>query len=98
MINEIKKARAMLLTEEQKAFIKKYLKRELTYKPYAIIEGAKHFKNEWVLRDEPKRNFMQCRVPFQYHTAISDWLRSLGFNTDRYYNNGGVDNGLKVWI
>lgn len=32
----------------------------------------------------------------QFHAAIADWLHSLGFHTSRYYNKGGVDNGLKV--
>ena len=37
-------------------------------------------------------------TPYRYHAAIAEWLRSLRFHTQRYYNQGGVDNGLQVWI
>ncbi len=102
MINEIKQARAQMLTEEQKTFILKFLKRELTRKEFAVIEGARHFSShrtdKWILRDEPDHNFMQCRAPYHCHVAIADWLRGLGFHIDRYINRGGVDYGLKVWF
>lgn len=102
MIEQIKQARAQMLTEEQKSFIKKFLKHELTRKEFAVIEGARHFSNhggdEWRMRDEPQRNFMCCRAPYKCHPAISDWLQSLGFHTARYINRGGVEYGMKVWI
>lgn len=102
IIDEIKQARMALLTVEHKSFIKKYLKRELLKKDFAVIEGASHFSrhdgDKWIMRDEPERNFMRCRAPFRCHAAIADWLRSEGFHTDRYINKGGVDYGLKIWI
>ena len=102
MIDEIQKARQALLTDEQKTFIRKYVIRELTHNDCAVIEGASHFSahgsDRWIMRDEPERNFMQCRAPYKCHAAISDWLQSIGFHTSRYYNRGGVEYGLKVWM
>ncbi len=102
MTNEIKQARAQMLTEEQKNFIQKFLKHGLIRKDFVIIEGARHFSthgsDKWILRDEPDHNFMQCRAPYHCHPAISDWLRSLGFHTARYVNHFGVDYGMKVWL
>lgn len=102
IIDEIKRSRAAMLTDEKKEFILKYLKHSLKYRDYAIIDGAEHYKrvgtDKWITRDEPERNFMQCRAPYMCHAAIAEWLHSLGFKTCRYYNKGGIDNGLKVYI
>lgn len=101
-IDEIKQKRMLMLSDEHKSFIRKFLERELTRKEFAVIEGASHFArhdaDKWIMRDEPERNFMRCRAPFKCHAAIADWLHSLGLHTARYINNGGVDYGLKVWI
>ena len=94
IIEEIKQARNQMLTEEQKSEILKRVKNQLVIKKEAIIDGARHYQNqEWLFRGET-----YVRAPFKYHAAISAWLEDLGFMTSRYYNRGGVDNGLQVWI
>ena len=102
MINEILSQRKQLLTEEQKAFIRKFVVKRLIHNDYAIIEGARHFSNHgtdcWIMRYEPERNFYRCRAPYRLHPAIDDYLRASGFQTCRYINGGGVDFGLKVYI
>lgn len=93
IIDEIKEARKQLVNEEQKTKILLQVKQQLTTREYAIIDGASHYRNQtWILEDH------YIRAPFKCHAAISAWLQELGFKTSRYYNQGGVDNGLKIWI
>jgi hypothetical protein len=93
IIDEIKQARKLGLDEDKKQQILAYLKSRLTTSSYAVIDGAAHYQNDcWTFRP------LYCRAPFSQHPAIADWLHTLGFHTSRFYNKGGVDNGLKVWI
>lgn len=94
IIDEIKQARTQLISEEHKRQILLRIKNQLIKDEYAIIDGASHYPEQsWKFGETT-----YVRVPFKYHAAISEWLQSLGFKTSRYYNRGGVDNGLKVWF
>lgn len=94
IIEEIKKERVALIPEEYKNAILDNIKMQLKYSEIARIDGASHYPNRgW---NFPSNSY--CYAPFKYHAAISEWLQTLGFGTSRYYNKGGIDNGLKVWI
>lgn len=90
IIDEIKQARKSLLTEEQKNDILKSVKKELTIRDYFIIRGAPHF-GKW----EYSRGYV-AEAPYRLHPAITDFLRSQGFHVSRYYNNFGVEFGMKI--
>lgn len=93
VIDEIIKSRIDFVPQEYKEPILESIKKQLVLGEYAIVVGAKHYeRQEWDFRK------LRCRAPFKYHAAIATWLKSVGFYTDRYYNSGGIDNGLKVWI
>ena len=94
IIKEIQKERINLIPDMYKQAILDNIKLQLKYSDTARIDGAAHYSNrDW---DFPSNSY--CYAPFRYHAAISEWLKTLGFVTSRYYNKGGVDNGLKVWI
>lgn len=94
IIEEIKKERVELIPEEYKNAILDNIKMQLKYSEIARIDGAAHYPNrDW---DFPDNRY--CYVPHKYHAALSEWLKTLGFYTRRYYNKGGIDNGLEVWI
>lgn len=94
IIDEIRKQRIAFVPEEYKEKILINIKHQLTYKEVARIDGASHYASrDWSFPDNS-----YCYAPYIYHAAISEWLNSLGFRTSRYYNKGGVDNGLNVWI
>lgn len=93
VIEEIKKARIDFVPQEYKSQVLQNTKEQLVNSNFALIEGAQHFQNqEWSFRGT------RCRAPFKYHAAMATWLESVGFHTSRYYNKGGIDNGLQVWI
>lgn len=93
VIDEIKRARQQLVSEEQKKEILSRIKTQLIEREYAIVDGARHYKDqEWRFGET------YIRAPYRCHAAISEWLQELGFKTSRYYNKGGVDNGLQVCI
>lgn len=99
VIDEIKAARASQLTEEQKNKLLAYVKKVLTQKDHAVIGGAAHFSYDWKIPDPNTKDWWRdCFAPYKYHPAITDWLRSLGFKCRRYYNRGGVDQGICVQI
>lgn len=98
IIDEIKQARADILTQEQKDGLLKFIKSELTHKEFCQIDGAAHYKEQKWSRERWCDEDMYSGAPYSSHAAIADWLHSLGFNTCRYRNSFGVDNGLKVWI
>lgn len=96
IIEQIKQKREQLLSEEYKNKLLDNIDCQLTYDDTALIEGAPHFADQvWRF---PKERGYSCRAPYKFHAAISDWLRSLGFKTRRYYNKGGVEYGMEVWI
>ncbi len=96
IIDEIKRERASLITEEQKQKMLVNLKFQLKYKDSALIWGAPHFQNEyWNL---PGEEWRDLRVPYKFHAAVSEWLQSIGFHTRRWFNKGGVEQGMEVWI
>lgn len=100
-INDIREARIKLLSEDRKEKILINIKNQLLYNGYARIDGAAHYGNkEWNFPTMDEKHQYQpiCYAPFKFHPAIAEWLNRLGFHTSRYYNKGGVDNGLKVWI
>jgi hypothetical protein len=93
VIDEIKKERIEFVPQEYKDSILQSIKKQLVLRDFAIVDGARHYKNqEWEFSTH------KCKAPFKYHAAIATWLESIGFFTSRYYNNFGVDNGLKVRI
>lgn len=94
IIDEIRKGRVEFVPAEYKEKILMNIKEQLIKNDNARIDGAAHYRNhEWKF---PESGI--CAAPYRYHAAIAEWLRSLGFHTQRYYNQGGVDNGLQVWI
>lgn len=94
VIEEIKQARQELVNEEQKSKILSRIKAQLIVKDFAVVDGASHYRDQdWRFGDTT-----YVKAPFKCHAAISAWLNDLGFKTSRYYNKGGVDNGLKVWF
>lgn len=94
IIEEIRKDRINLIPDEYKHAILRNIKTQLAYSSTARIDGAAHYANrDWSF---PSNSY--CYAPYKYHAAISEWLKTLGFNTSRYYNKGGVDNGLQIWI
>ena len=96
IVEEIKQSRIVLLTKEQKEGILQSVKEQMKYKESALIFGAAHFGNQIWKFANGKCN--DCQAPYKYHSAISEWLRAIGFKTQRYYNRLGVDQGLEVWI
>lgn len=104
IIEEIKTARKAQLTEEQKRKLLEGVKAQLVSNPYALIEGAEHYRaedNRWRFPQDWRKscNYTGClQAPFKMHTAISEYLSSLGFYCRRWYNGGGVDQGLEVRI
>lgn len=95
IIDEIRMARANNLTEEQKSGLLKHIKKTLVNNDYVVIYGASHYENQGWGADKDGSIY---RAPFSVHTAIKQWLSQLGFSSCRYYNRGGVDQGLKVWF
>lgn len=96
VIDDIKKGRESLITEEQKTKILKNIKCQLLSNESALIWGASHFSNQrWFF---PDNSWQSCEAPYKYHAAISTWLEGLGFKTNRHYNKGGVEQGLEVRI
>lgn len=94
IIDEIKQARNQLLSNDNKEKILARIKVQLIKESFAVIDGAKHYSSqEWKFGE-----LTYVKAPYACHTAIAKWLEGLGFKTSRYYNNGGVDNGLKVWF
>lgn len=94
IIEEIKQSRIASISEEQKNSILENIKRQLVHKYEARIDGAAHYREQvW---NFPKDKY--CQAPFEFHAAIEQWLKSLGFRTRRYYNSFGVDQGLLVSI
>lgn len=94
IIDEIRKERMNLLTNEQKEKLLSCIKKQLVNSDYAIVDGAYHYyAQEWKYSEAG-----YCKAPFALHSAIKEWLQTLGFHTSRYYNGYGVDNGLKVWF
>lgn len=99
IIEEIKAQRAAMLTEEQKGWLLAAIKTQLETDDYAIVDGASHYCSQSWNKVPAKNGYCAyVRAPYKLHAAIADWLCSLGFHTSRYYNNFGVDNGLKVTI
>lgn len=87
---EIRQSRLSLLTKDEKDRILGCIKEQMKYKETALIYGAAHFQNQvWNFNTE-------CQAPYKYHSALSEWLKSIGFTTRRYYNKLGVDQGLEV--
>lgn len=94
IIDEIRRGRVEFVPAEYKDKILMCVKTQLIKNETARIDGAAHYNNqEWKF---PESGY--CSAPYRYHAAIAEWLRGLGFHTQRYYNPGGVDNGLQVWI
>lgn len=94
IIQEIKNERIAFVPCEYKQSILENIKMQLKTQQYARIDGASHYANRgW---NFPKNSY--CYAPYKYHVAISEWLNSIGFHTQRYYNKGGIDNGLQIWI
>lgn len=94
IIEEIKQSRQQLLNDEQKKAILRSVKEQLITERHAIVDGAPHYRDqEWGSLDR-----WIIRTPYKCHAAISEWLEGLGFKTSRYYNRGGIDNGMKVWF
>lgn len=92
VIDEIKQTRKSLLTEEQKNDILKAVKNGLIDREFFVIQGAPHF-GKW----EYFRGFIN-QAPYKLHPAITDFLRSHGFKVSRYYNRGGIEQGMKIEI
>lgn len=90
VIDEIKQTRKGLLTEEQKNDILKAVKNGLADREFFVIQGAPHF-GKW----EYFRGLVS-QAPYKLHPAITDFLRSQGFHVSRYYNNFGVEYGMKI--
>ena len=90
IIDEIKQARKSQLTEEQKNDILKAVKNGLADREFFVIQGAPHF-GKW----EYFRGLVS-QAPYKLHPAITDFLRSQGFRVSRYYNNFGVEYGMKI--
>lgn len=99
VIEEIRAKRASMLSEEHKTKLLSYIKKVLTHKNYAVIGGAAHFSYDWEIPDPNSKDWWRdCFAPYKYHPAITDWLQGLGFKCSRYYNRGGVDQGICVQI
>lgn len=94
IIEEIKASRKSLLTDEQKSKILTIVKKTLKNSNYTVVYGAPHF-GKWEFRDDC---ITRCEAPYAFHPAIEEWLTSLGFRCSRYYNKGGVEQGLMVRI
>ena len=93
IIEEIKQARQQLITGEQKEKLLENIKQQLVTDNTALIEGAPHFSEQvW------RFSKWSCRAPYKCHAALAEWLQSVGFHTRRYYNKGGVEYGMEVWI
>lgn len=91
IISEIKEKRNQLLTTEQKCKIIDFVKYALVKGYSVVIYGAPHF-GEWAITEN------RCEVPYRLHPAVEDMLKSMGFRCTRYYNKGGVEQGLEVRI
>lgn len=105
VIDEIKAARKSLLTEEQKSKVLDCVKAQLVSNDYALIEGAEHYAvygghHKWRFPKTEKEKgwHWSLEAPFPLHHAIAEWLRSLGFRCQRWYNGGGVDQGMMITI
>lgn len=99
LIDEIRAARVSQLTEEHKEKLLAYIKKNLMQNDYALIGGAAHFSYDWKIPDPDSKDWWRdCYAPYKLHPAITDWLTSLGFKCSRYYNTGGVDQGICVRI
>lgn len=104
IIDEIKVSRKSLLSEEQKTNILECVKAQLVNNECAYIRGAEHFAahggHKWVLpkTDAEKGRKWSLEAPYPLHHAITEWLKSLGFSCCRYYNNFGVDQGIRISI
>lgn len=99
LIDEIRAARVSQLTEEHKEKLLAYIKKNLMQNDYALIGGAAHFSYDWKIPDPDGKDWWRdCYAPYKLHPAITDWLTSLGFKCSRYYNRGGVDQGICVRI
>lgn len=93
IIDKIKSNRIDILSIDKKEEILIYVSTNLIYKDYCIIGGASHFiEQKWYNKNDI------FKAPFKFHSAISEYLKTLGFKTERYYNKGGIDQGLKVYI
>lgn len=94
IIDEIKNERVTMIDEDYKVKVLTQIKHQLTEREYAVIDGARHYQvQEWKFKGDT-----YVKAPYKYHAALATWLEKLGFKTSRYYNNGGIDNGLRVWI
>ena len=99
LIEEIRAARVSQLTEENKEKLLAYIKKYLMRYDHALIGGAAHFSYDWKIPDPDSKDWWRdCYAPYKLHSAITDWLTSLGFKCSRYYNRGGVDQGICVRI
>lgn len=99
LIDEIRAARVSQLTEEHKEKLLAYIKKNLMQHDNVVIGGAAHFSHDWKIPDPDSKDWWKdCYAPYKLHPAITDWLISLGFTCSRYYNRGGVDQGICVRI
>lgn len=99
IIDEIRAARTSRISEEHKSQLLGYIKKILTIRDYALIGGAAHFSYDWKIPDPNGKDWRSnCFAPYSYHPAITEWLKSLGFSCSRYYNRGGVDQGICVRV
>lgn len=92
VLEDIREMRKNTLSEEQKNQMLLCIKNKLIYSESIIIYGAAHFANEPFMCDVSKR----MSAPYKLHPAISTYLTSLGFYVSRYYNRGGIDQGICV--
>lgn len=96
IIDEIKKERKDFLPKERKEQILSYLRIQLKEHESAIIRGARHFPDQaWKI---PMSKGSELHAPYNMHPAIKEMLEDMGFLTRRYYNKGGIEQGMEVWI
>ena len=94
VLEDIREMRKNALSEEQKDQIVTCIKNKLIYSENVIIYGAAHFANEPFMCDIRRG----MSAPYKLHPAISTYLTSLGFYVSRYYNRGGIDQGICVTL
>lgn len=92
-IEEIKKARQNLLTDEQKSKLLEIISKILINNDHVIIASGSHFPNpKWCLE------MRYLEVPYSKRAAVKDFLNNKGFYCKDYINGFGVNYGLEVRI
>lgn len=92
-IEEIKKARQSLLTDEQKSKLLEIISKRLINDDSVIIASGSHFQNpKWRLE------MWDLEVPYPKRAAVKDFLNNEGFYCKDYINGFGVNYGLEIRI